>query len=407
MPRLRGTVSRSALALICALSSSAAFAQLDKAEKALRELEFGPALKALDVAKKQPGNDRVTTLRILELQAITLATTGQEEKALKAFQALLSLVPEYALAGNHPPRVTTVFYEARSWLDQNKPLLVEALPAVKGPEGVSALKVEVTNDPLKLVKELRFVVDSDGTKRELDVPVAGKAVSTPVSGRKVEWSVLALGEKKAVLLSLPARLEQVAPPPVPAVSDAAKDAAARDAAARAAAGRDAAGRDAAGRETAGRDTAGRDAASGDAPGRDATRDAEARTEPARDGDAAIGAWSEPPRPMPAGRIAGLAIAGGGVAVAGLGIVFGVMSNGTRAQITGAQTDGSGRVTSLTQREALELDARQRTEAAVANVCFVAGGVLAAGGVTLFLLTKDDAQVAVAPAPGGVLITGRF
>lgn len=361
-------VTASRLVLICVLWSTAAFAQLDKAEKALKELEYANALKALEVAKKQSGNDRATTLRILELQAITLATMGQEAKALKAFQQLLSLVPEFSLSGNHPPRVTTVLYEARGWLDLNKPLVVEALPAVKSESSVSSLKAEVSNDPLKMVKELRFRFTADGKAGEIDVPVTGKSVSTPVSGAKVEWSVQALGEKKSVLLALPARLEQVSsPPPTPPVAVA-------------------------------------------QPKKEP--EPAPRVEPKKDPEpeAQISEWAEPAppaKPMPVGRIAAIGLMGGGVAVAGLGVVFGVLSGGTKALITNAEKDADGRITSLTQKEALELDARQRTEATVANVMLISGGLLAAGGVTLFVLTRDEATVALVPAPGGLLVTGNF
>jgi hypothetical protein len=65
------------------------------------------------------------------------------------------------------------------------------------------------------------------------------------------------------------------------------------------------------------------------------------------------------------------------------------------------------VTGLTQKDALALDAQQRTEATVANVFMISGAALAAGGVTLLILSFGDTQVALAPAAGGVSVAGSF
>ncbi len=102
---VRSVTTLRPLGLLCALLPSLTFAQVEKAEKAVRDLEYPEALKALEVARKQVGNDKATTLRIYELQAITLATLGQDAKALKAFQVVFSLVPEFKLSGNFPSLV--------------------------------------------------------------------------------------------------------------------------------------------------------------------------------------------------------------------------------------------------------------------------------------------------------------
>lgn len=361
-------------ALLLALSASPAVGQVDKAEQALRDLEYTAALKALEVARKQPGNDRATTVRILELQAVTLAATGQDAKALKAFQQLLSLSPDFKLTGNHPPRVTTALYEARGWLDANQPLRAEASPARSTAEAITAVQLTVTNDPLKLAREVRFHLEVDGAKSERDVPLTSGGAAAPVSGRRVAWWAELLGEKKAALLSVGTvgepRIEEVAAPkgpsrrPEPEPKPELKPAP----------------------EPVGQVTVPAPRPAADEP---------------------LSEWTAPPRPMPAGRVAGLIIAGGGVAAAGVGVAFGVMANATAAQVTSATTDPAGRITSLTQRQALALDAQQRTQATLANVFLVSGAVLAAGGVTLALVSRDAAEVALAPAPGGLSLTGRF
>ena len=358
--RVRGvTNSRPALALFCALLPAVAFAQVDKAEAALRDLEYPDALKALETAKKQVGNDRATTIRINELTAICLATMGQDAKALKAFEVVLSLAPDFKLVGNHPPRVTTVFYEARSWLDSNHALEARQLPAVTKDGLVTELKVAVVNDPLKLIKEVKFAVLADGKVSEVRVPVTGPTVIGPAHVQRLSWWAVLLGEKESVLKELASaaspRIEAAAPLPVAVKPEPVVVAAVVP---------------------------------------------EEQTP-------VITEWVEPARPMPAKRIASFALMGGGAAVAGLGIVFGAMSAGTKAKVTGAATDSSGRVTGLTQRDALALDAQQRTEASLANVFIITGVALAAGGATLLIFSLNDTQVALVPTAGGMGVVGTF
>lgn len=349
------------LCLPVLLAASLALAQVDKAERALKDLEYGAALKALETARRQVGNDRATVVRVLELQAVTLAAMGQEAKALKAFQQLLVLVPDFKLTGNHPPRVTTALYEARGWLDANQPLAGKARAATQAAAGVTEVGVELTNDPLKLVKEVRFHLDVDGAASDVDVGLEGAGATAKVSGRRVAWWAELLGEQKAALLAIGSS----AAPRVDAV---------------------------------------------EAPKPVAASEPEVKPDPRptpADEAPVISEWSEPPRPMPPGRVLGLVAGGAGVVCAGVGVAFGVMANATRAQVTGAQADAAGRITSLTQKEALALDAQQRTQATLANVFLVSGGVLAAGGVTLFLVTRDDVQVTLSPVPGGGVLSGRF
>lgn len=100
--------------------------------------------------------------------------------------------------------------------------------------------------------------------------------------------------------------------------------------------------------------------------------------------------------------------GAGAAAAGIGVVFGVLSNSSRAQVTGATRDEQGRVVSLTQREAAALESNARTQATVANVLFVTGGALAATGVVFLIIGPDQAPVAkLSPAAGGLMLSGSF
>lgn len=366
------TASRLLVFLLLALPTLA-FGQVEKAEKALRELEYPEALKALEVARKQTNNDRATTLRILEMQGIVLATMGKEAQALKAFQTLFSLVPDFKLSGNHPPRVTTVFYEARGWLDQNQPVTARQLPAQTGNGVVTQLQVELANDPLKLVKEVRFGVIVDGKTTETDVPVTGQMITLPANVQRLSWFAVLLGEKKAHLKELSSatspRIEAAAPLPVAVKPKEEPKPEIK-------------------------------------PQPKVEPVPEAKPEPKPE----ITEWTEPPppaAPMSGKRVASFALLGGGVVAAAVGVAFGVVSNSTKAKVTGAETDSTGRVTGITQKDALALDAQQRTEATVANVFMISGAALAAGGVTLLILSFGDTQVALAPAAGGVSVAGSF
>jgi hypothetical protein len=345
-------------------------AQLEQAEKAVRELEYSTALKLLDGLRKTGNTDRATTVRVAELTAITLATLGQDTKALKAFQVVLSLEPDFKLQGSYPPRVTTAFYEARGWVDANKALEAKQLPTAPKNGVLPELQVELINDPLKLVKEVRFFVLVDGKLTTTDVAVTGAKVSAPVNLPRVAWWAALLGEQKAVLAELgsPNAARTEAAPPLPVAANKPK------------------------------------------PDELKPRpEPMPVVEPARD-EAPIGAWETPEpaaAPMNGKRVAAIGLVAGAAVVAGVGIGFGVMANGTKAKVSGATTDADGRITGLTQREALVLDAQQRTQATIANVLIISGAALAAGGVTLFILSRDEATVALVPAGAGLGVVGTF
>ena len=370
-----------AVLLVGSLVSGSAFAAdptalLDKAESAMRDLEYGEALKHIEAARKEPNNSRAVMVRLLELQSVALATMGQEAKALKAFQALLSLNPDFKLSGKQPPRVSTVFFEARGWIDQNKPLTVRAGTPTYGPGVVKELKVEVPSDPAKLLKKVRLFTVIDGKQKSVDLPVAA-TVSTKVDAARVEWWAEALGEKDAVFATIgdskqPQRAE------APDAPVAAKQPT----------------------ETP------------DIPIKPKPPP-EPETKPEPKDDPGISAWAEPPppsKPIKPLRLVSFALGGAAVVAAGVGVGFGVAANGSAMRIATAERDASGRITSLTRADALTIDAQQRTQASLANVMFVASGALLGTGVVLFFLGggSDDAPaVTVSPALGGAVLSGHF
>lgn len=108
----------------------------------------------------------------------------------------------------------------------------------------------------------------------------------------------------------------------------------------------------------------------------------------------------PPRPVsPVPWI----VAGVGVATVGVGAAFGLMAVGTHkdAENARAQTDVDEK-----RRQA-------QTQATIANVCFVAGGVVAAGGIAWGLVSLKASSRAHAPSaeawlgPASVGVRGAF
>jgi hypothetical protein len=353
---------------------------LDKASKLYAELNYTEAGKAVDAALKQPGNDRASLLKILELQGVVVATLGQTEKAARSFEQLLMLAPDFKLSGNYPPRVTTAFYEARGWAEANAHLEVKPLDAVVEPGRIKGVRLEVTKDPLKQVKNVRFHFEHNGSGSEVTATLAGTLATAapPASTLELSWWAEVLGDKGAVLVevgsSAAPKLEK-APPRPP-----------------------------------------------DAPGQPAPI-----AQPAPIGPAApIGqptpiAQPEEPTPPPVvispspaepisgKRIGAFALFGGAAVATGLGIVFGVNAKSAGAQVDGATKNTAGQVTNLTQVQAFELDARQRTQATLSNVFYVSAIALAAGGGALLYLSRGTAQphVSLVPTGPGMAIVGTF
>lgn len=340
-------------------------ALIAKAENAMRELDYPDAVKALEAARKELNNPRAVVLKTWELQGIALASMGQEAKALKAFQTWLSLSPDAKLAGNQPPRVTTVFFEARSWASQKGGLAAKQSATV-GSAGVKDVRVEVSNDPLKLAKEVRFFVTVDGKQRQADVPVAGGSAVSPVGAQRVEWWAVVLGEKKGALLELgsaekpfaegsaPVVVARVEPPPPPKPEVKPEP----------------------------------------LPPPPPPPPVEEVRDEAR------------PRPMSTLRIAGIVSGGAGLLALGVGSIFGVMASGTTARIAAAERDASGRIIGLTRADALALDAQQRTQATLANLLWISGAALVGTGAVLFFVGADR-PVALVPSAGGLGLAGRF
>lgn len=357
-------------------------AALDKAQKLFADLNYAEAGRAVDAALKQPNNDLPTLLKILELQAIVHATLGQSEKAATAFSALLTLNPAFTLTGNHPPRVTTAFFEARAWASNNGALEAKQLDGVLEPGTVKAVRVEVAKDPAKLVKKVRFFIGGVAVVSPVSANIAS-AAPRPATAEVTWWAQL-LGDKDAVLMDLGSATSlktETAPPkpvaaaPTPPVPDA--------------------------RQT----------------------DLQKPPEPTTPTPVAVTVEPLPPPPpvpppmvaaapvrpaTPAGRYAAIGLLAAGVATAGVAVAFGVLANGTQAQIDGAAANGAGQVTGLTQKRAFELDAQQRQQATISNAFSITAAALGvAGGALLVVSLASDDSVALVPSGLGVAVAGTL
>ena len=78
---------------------------VERAAALAEDLRFSEAARVLEGARAQPGLDRPTLLRILELQGVVAASIGRVDAARTAFRTLVVLEPGYALKGNYSPKV--------------------------------------------------------------------------------------------------------------------------------------------------------------------------------------------------------------------------------------------------------------------------------------------------------------
>ena len=108
-----------------------------------------------------------------------------------------------------------------------------------------------------------------------------------------------------------------------------------------------------------------------------------------------------------GRPLGVVMAVGGAVSLGVGIGFGVQSTAARKQIETAAVDGSGVVTGVTEVEAARLDRLAVSDAMAGNILMIGGAALIAAGAVVFFFGPSDHGVALAPAPGGAVVSGSF
>jgi hypothetical protein len=203
------------------LAAPAAGGDLDKPRASISKKKYADALKALDAAS-QSGTRLETTLDVLELQGVAHAQLNHAAEARAAFQRLLALAPDRALAAGAGPKAQKLFAEATQWLQQNPPLSFVALPAEAGGGEVKRLAVRVNADALGQARKVQFSTRTPPSTRWETVQVRldeGRAEAR-VDGAAVEWFASLLGDRDAELARLGSeaapRTERAAPEPAPA-----------------------------------------------------------------------------------------------------------------------------------------------------------------------------------------------
>lgn len=343
------------LACVAVATVAVAPPDLKTAEALMAKYKYAEAQAALKKARAAKGLDRASLLRILELQGIAAGQQRQAGPATAAFTELLVLDPTHKLGEDFAPRVSTPFLEASSSVAETGALELKQLPPGTRDGRVVALNVEVPKDPLKLTRSLVFHFMLGGAWQTKTATLdAGKAsVSTDAGEPEVKFWVELFGDNEAQLVVLGSESAPVlATPPAPMVSAT--------------------------------------------PPPPPTPVVEPIVTKAASSGGGV-------------RTASYFVLGGAVVAGGVGAFFGIRNSTTLGSITGATRDADGRITGLTEREAQTRGAQAATDGAIANVMFVSAGALAAAGVVMFIVggPETPAKVSLAPAPGGVLVSGSF
>jgi hypothetical protein len=352
---------------------------LSDAEGQVSNLSFSQASKSLSKARNESGNDRPTLLRILELSGVVYASLGKSEKALDAFKQLIFLDPGHTLSGEWGPKVSTPYLEAKGWAGDQHRLVFSGLVPQSSPGHVKTLTIELGEDPLHLFRSMKMHLGSDtqtrpatpGTKFTFDVP------GTPA---EVHWwaeligphdEVLGnLGDEQTPMIARAPAVEVVEQPKPPADVPVHTTVA---------------------------------SATLTNPNANVTPN----SNPNSNSNSAITTVKRnpPTEDEPQMRPLAYGLAAGGLVALGVGGFLGLQVHNAQSQLTNAQRDSEGRIlpTSLTQKQAYQLDQQVKTEGPIADVLFVAGGVAAAAGVGVFIWGTIYAE----PAPTGVAVSGKF
>ena len=345
-------------------------AQLAEIEKLIFDFRLPEADTKLQALLSRRGNSRPMLLRILELQGVVAGSRRNGAKAQQVFRTLLTIDPGHELGGSYAPRVTTPFYEAKAWVGRNGHLEVtEAAPTLTQ-DSVSELAVAVKADPMHLVKAVRLywrVDNGSWSGSTKSVPNVG-VYRFAVSARALDWWAQALDDREAELSEIGSEAQPLSAsvPSVPAASDV----------------------PVAMPVTTPPAPAGvNDAAAAGAPiGKEAAVAEKANRSSVTAAGVGIAPW---------------AVAGGAVAVAGVGVYFGVNSQNARNILDAAAagpTDSQGHVIGLTQARAQVLDQRARSYAVVADALFATAGTAAVVAVLVYFVGSRTGSASGAGQP---------
>jgi hypothetical protein len=315
-----------ALALAALIQATDASEDLKHGEELFAAYKWADARRALTRARAQKGLTRDQLLRILELSGVAAAQQRQPAAAQAAFTELLTLDPQRKLEADYAPRVMTPFYEARRVVQERGALTVAAT-AEASTEQIEALTVRVTSDPMKSARAVRFHLGSQSSV----VPLSAGSARLQVGGSEVSWSAELLGDNEAELWKLETRLERPPPPVV--------------------------------------------------------------TAPPPPTPAPEGVSDVPPslveqeHSTSGARVASYVVLVTAVAAGGVGGFFGWRSGDAFSRLAHLSPDSSGRVVSITERDAYALQGQGTQSALAANSLYIAAGVLALAAVLLFLVGR--------------------
>lgn len=358
-----------ALLLIVTLGSLGALAQknpdLEKAQLLLGQRKYPDALKALEAAEKKGGMDRDSYLTLLESKGLAYASTNKLDKAEEYFRSVLCLDPKRELAGKYAGAVGKPITAAIEWAKQNGALELVALDPGVADGRVKQISFAVKNDPLKLVKAVKFYVRTDGGAWK---PTAGTvtngAGSLDVDSAQVEWwaETQDLNSNQVAFLASALRpIKNVPPAPVAVAVVEKKE-----------------------------------------PPKDEPKAVAMTPEPKKDEPApAVTETASSTSPL---RIVGYALLGAGVVALGVATYFGLTYNSERQAIRDALMNGSATQAALYTRDQAAIQS-----GTLANVMFITGGALVAGGAVLwFVGGSNSTPVAITPmGTNGLAVSGTF
>lgn len=207
----------SALIVTLVLQAPTSSQRLAEARKLADELQYDKAVKVIDAALAQPDNDRDTLVALYELAAVSWATLEKPAKAREAFQQLLSIVPDFQLSKDLPPRTRTPYFEAKTWLAGTTPVTVDVQSIIEAGK-LTGLSISVTDNALVRVKAVRVAVTpAQGAAQTLTPPLTERHATVPIGESGGAWKVEVVGDRGILAVATGEAKPWVAPVVAPVV----------------------------------------------------------------------------------------------------------------------------------------------------------------------------------------------
>ncbi|MBS2030119.1 MAG: tetratricopeptide repeat protein [Deltaproteobacteria bacterium] len=346
-------------------SASATNAKLEDAKAKLERLQYSSAAEELKQARQADGLSHDDLLQILELQGVTAAALGRSEEAEQFFRELVVLAPDFKLPKRWGPKIQTAFFGAKSWLDDQQPMSLSRQAPQQLDGKIVGVQLQLGPDPLQLVRRVRVHLMPEGANasvetRETRAPAAVTVAVAP--GATVRWWAESLGvhgEVLQVLGSKDAPVTDHLEPPAPAPSAPPVPLAAGEPAPKPSGG----------------------------------------LEPSSSVEKQAAGGEAPMRPL------AYVLMGVGAAALVTGAVFATQVSSAHSKLDHPELDANGHVVGITQKDAQSLVDQSKSQAAIANICLISGGVLAAGGGAVYVYGMLNPS---SPGSGGgVGVGGRW